>query len=78
MRNLMQCAQSALTYNPDEADIIADAAEELERLRARVEELEKLRATIEAETADAKTLDRDDAIFVLKLLRRVALGETAP
>ena len=41
MRTLMQCAQAALTYSPDDASIISDAAEELDRLRA---ENERLRA----------------------------------
>lgn len=41
-RTLMDCAQSALMYSEEDARIIADAAEEITRLRARVEVLEEL------------------------------------
>lgn len=54
------------------------AASELARLRARVEVLENLRLVVLSETADAKTLDRDDAIATLQLLHRAALKEIAP
>jgi len=37
----MDVAQDALMYSEEDARIIADAAEELERLRARVEALER-------------------------------------
>lgn len=40
-RTLMACAQAALTYSEEDARVIADAAEEITRLRARVEELER-------------------------------------
>jgi hypothetical protein len=40
----MDCAQSALMHSEEDARIIADAAEEIERLRARVEVLERIRA----------------------------------
>ncbi len=43
-RTLMDCAQSALMHSEEDARIIADAAEEIERLRARVEVLERIRA----------------------------------
>jgi hypothetical protein len=36
----MDCAQAALMYSEEDARIIADAAEEIEYLRARVEVLE--------------------------------------
>jgi uncharacterized protein with PhoU and TrkA domain len=38
-RFLMDCAQSALMYSEEDARIIADAAEEITRLRARVDAL---------------------------------------
>jgi hypothetical protein len=53
-------------------------ADEIDRLRSRVEELENLRLVVVSETADAKTLDRDDAICTLQMLRRAAMKETAP
>ena len=39
-RTLMDCAQAVLMHSSEDARIIADAAEEIERLRARVAELE--------------------------------------
>jgi hypothetical protein len=38
-RTLMDCAQAALMYSEEDARIIADAAEEITRLRARVDAL---------------------------------------
>lgn len=71
LRAMARCEHEDMT-------VVVDAAAEIERLRARVEELENLRLVVVAETADAKTLDRDDAIIVLQMLRRAALKETAP
>ena len=36
-RTLMDCAQAALVYSEEDAHIIADAAEEIDRLRTEVE-----------------------------------------
>ena len=41
-RTLMDCAQAALMYSEEDARIIADAAEEITRLRAEVEEQARL------------------------------------
>ncbi len=47
-RTLMDCAQAALMHSEEDARIIADAAEEIARLRARVEVLERIREAAEA------------------------------
>ena len=57
---------------------IDEAVEKIARLSVRVTELENLRSAVLAETTDAKTLDRDDAIFALRTLRRAALKEPVP
>jgi len=41
-RNLMDCAQAALMYSEEDARVIADAAEEINRLRAEVQEQARL------------------------------------
>ena len=77
MRTLMQCAQAALTYSPDDASIISDAAEELdrlraenERLRARVEVLEKALSDVAEYCCDA-----DPTISTVEFIARRGMRE---
>ena len=71
-RTLMDCAQAALTHSEEDAHIIADAAEEIERLRARVEVLRKELTDI-AEYCD----ELDATVSTISYAARRALARTA-
>jgi len=63
-RTLMDCAQAALMYSEEDARIIADAADEIERLRASNESLIDL----------VETQQRTHEFFLIAVAATLAMG----
>lgn len=74
-RTLMDCAQAALMYSEEDARIIADAAEEITRLRAEVEEQARLLGM--SGEREAKLLARVEKLEKVRAAARFLINEDA-